>query len=220
MHANQRGSRKRKTKPLAEKTVHCTKTERPDIDAPHPIVGKRSVESEGSVHCAAPAREDEAHGKVIETPSGEMENGGRRSVQPLDVVDRDDERTLPRERPNGGQESEDDSPLIGGWPCCLLEEKGNLERVPLGAGKIGEDVIEDVPEEVDQRRIRELRLYLGRTRDENADRVASHRDAGSPERRLPDTRFTFDDECGRPVGERGRKSLQGLELSLPAENSC
>jgi hypothetical protein len=130
------------THALLKNGAECAQRQRAELDA---IFG---IERTGG---AGAAREQLGYGLCAETPERELEHrrGGR--VQPLDVVDRDDDRPAPGEHPQRAEERRCDGPAIGPGLPVLAQEKSNLERRSLRCGERREDVADHVRQQVAHR---------------------------------------------------------------------
>ena len=81
----------------------------------------------------------------------------------------------------------------------LLEEERDLERTPPRRRQRGQDVVEDVLEQIAEPGVSEAALGFGRSRRQHAKpRVARMLDPGEPERRLPDPGLALEHERGQP----------------------
>ena len=89
--AHERRARKRDAEPLADDPLECGDRERPEFEAAH--AGTDEVRAAR----IRTARRDQTDGPVVETPQRELEHRGRRRVEPLRVVDRNQHLALRRE---------------------------------------------------------------------------------------------------------------------------
>src|SRR5207244_2275956 len=119
--------------------------DRRELDAFEPSTLQRPLEQRrGSL----PFRQQEAHGFGVETPRGERDRLGRRRVEPLDVVDRDDERAPGGEGLEYVQKRERDRPFFRRRVVGLRAEERHVERAPLWIGDSLEDVVRKAADEV------------------------------------------------------------------------
>ena len=145
------------------------------------------------------AREQDRERRV-QAPKSERERTRRRGVEPLDVVDGEQQRFVGgqhRERASHGDTERARIDPIRGF----LDEEGHLERTPPRRRKRWQDVIEDVLEQVAEAREREAAIGLGRSRFENAaaapGRILHPR---TPQGGLPDPCLALEDQdAGRRV---------------------
>ena len=80
--------------PRLHHLIQRSRAHRPHRDALQPLVGERAVEAQRHRDIGWSAnRKEEADRLVLEPASDELEHFRRRTVEPLDIVDRDDERT-------------------------------------------------------------------------------------------------------------------------------
>ena len=90
---DQRRPRKRDAEPLAQQTMRRADAQRAEPQPPQPLARKRALEPERSRLRAAAAARDENRDRRCRQPSKrEREHGRRRRIQPLHVVDRNQQR--------------------------------------------------------------------------------------------------------------------------------
>jgi Phospholipase_D-nuclease N-terminal len=150
---------------------------------------------------------------VAKAPPDVGDDGRRRGVEPLDVVDEEQEWTVLGE--NAQRREERDAEWAGVRKRrALLEQERDTKRTRLRHGERIEHVVDDRLEEVAQPRERELRLPDPWTSGERREAANSRRfERERAERRLPDSRLAFDDDDGREqVRVEGR--TEGRELVL------
>jgi hypothetical protein len=154
-----------------------------------------------------------------ETSRDELKHAGARWIEPLHVVDRDDQRPLSgRERSNDRQGGARDGELVGAAIGGRLLQ-GDRERSALRLRQAGDRPRIDRLEDVRERRIRQSRLVLPRRSGEDGEALgAGSVEPGSPERRLADPGCTVDDEGTRSVIRRLDKAPDGRELRLPSDD--
>jgi hypothetical protein len=104
-------------------------------------------------------RREQPHRLRLETSGAEREHEGGGGVEPLEVVDGDDERALGRESPHSTKEGGRDCALVGRHTARVLEQERNLESAPLRPWQGGEDVVARIAEQVGEPG--EGELYLG-----------------------------------------------------------
>src|SRR6266516_3966299 len=96
------------------------------------------------------------------TANGELDNPRRWAVQPLGVVDREDDRAV------GGQKAKDiedgarDGPLVRRWTRPRCPEQRNLQGAAPRLGEGGQGFVEHADEEIIQRTKGETRLRVRR----------------------------------------------------------
>ena len=180
-----------------------------------------SFRSSAALDCGGgtePPREQKGHALVLEPPARERQHLGGRSVDPLDVVDRDDEAAAPGQRAQPVQEAERDRMGIGRSAAGLLAKQGDLQGTELGSRQ-AELTRVDAVEEIDQRREGQLRLRLTRSRREDAHpALLRSLYPGLPERRLADARLAREDERrarARGIEKRPQRFQLGLASGQP-----
>ena len=107
-----------------------------------------------------PPRQQHPAAVVLDAPEDEPEHARRGGVEPLHVVNGDQERCLFRHGSEQGERRERDSPLVGRMAVGLAQQQADLERFTLRRRKPGEVVLGQVVEHVAQSR--EGERHLGR----------------------------------------------------------
>ncbi|HEY2936633.1 MAG TPA: hypothetical protein VGJ25_08530 [Gaiellaceae bacterium] len=151
----------------------------------------------------------------------ERERARGRRVEPLDVVDREDDELVSGEQLQRAANRNAESSRIYRTCRWLVDEERNLERASLWRRQCWRNVSENVVEQISQRSVREPALRLGRTRREDAQAPFTGRfDGCEPERRLPDPRFAIQHKRGRAFGRRPsvEERTQRVELLAPTND--
>ena len=137
----------------------------------------------------------------------------RTGVEPLQVVDRDDDAALlgqMLQRTADGPER----PRVDGASGRVLDEERDLERAAAWRRQGREHLVESAVEQVAEPGVGERALGLGRTGREHAEPAPARvLDGRAPERRLADPRRTFERERDRPDPAAGRSRNADSELS-------
>ena len=171
--------------PLGEDAPEGAHAQRLDLEPRKPRRPERRLERRLALRAC---REEKAHGNAVEPARGEGERVGGRAVEPLDVVDRDEDGLPGGERAEGAQEADRDRRAFGRRPRRRRAKQRDLERVQLRGREPAELGRDDAVEQVDQRRERVLGLGVGGSRREDAKTaLARSVDARLPERRLADS---------------------------------
>jgi len=206
VHADERGTGKREGEPLVQKTVERAEAQRPQAKLLEALGGERSLHRErrrSGLPC--PPGEQDADRKVLQAPDREAENARRRRIEPLNVVDGEDEGAARRQQAKSAREREPDGALVWRERDHLLEEERDLERAPLRPGEPGEHLPQTRVEQVGERSERELRLDLHRPGAKYAVvQSLGLGDSAKPDRRFSDTRFPLEDK-------RRRTATEGVE---------
>jgi len=85
-------------------------------------------------------------------------------------------------------------------------------------GRESADVVDDVTEQVAERRERELRLGAGRSRRKNPEAARLREfDTGAPQRRLPDPGLSLEEQPLRPVSGGLDKPVDLREFALSSD---
>jgi hypothetical protein len=166
----------------------------------------------------ATRRDEDPDRHVVQPPDRELQNPGRRKVEPLRVVDRQHqgarrgkghERTMERGRKG---------PAIRRGGGGLRPEQRHLEGGSLRRREGVERLVDDPVEEISEGREGEPRLGLGGPRRQCAIGEGSGLcQAVEPQSALADARFAPEDQGLRPGGDGIEERRDTGELGLPAE---
>jgi hypothetical protein len=182
-----------------EHVAQLVDAERAEVDRLEPPRRDGAGELE-RVAAACPGRRQHADRLRVEAPEREAERPRRAGVEPLEVVDRDDDRAARDELAQRveGRAPARDRVVLGAERGCV--EAGRLEQV-------GErDEVE-----------RHLLLRGPREDDLDARRTAA-RDRVVPELGLADPRLAADGQRTDAVRQRGRERLDPGPLGLPPDH--
>jgi hypothetical protein len=188
--------RQAQLEPFREHPPRRAETERPHLQ---PLDGcEGALERDGST---GPPGKDERHRTRVEAPGGECEGVSGGSVQPLKVVDGNEQRAVGRERAQRIPKAERDRSAIGRRVSGLGPEERQLQRSQLRSGQAVEAAQVHIVEQVDQAGKRQLRLGPARSGRQDAySAPAGDVDRGLPQRRLPDPRLAREHERPRRAG--------------------
>jgi hypothetical protein len=182
----------RQPEPLGQDPPRRAEAQRADLDArqPSPVEGLLELRR----RCRAPG-EEECDRFALEPAGGEGKRVGGRRIEPLDVVDCDQQRPAGCQRAERVQEADRDRVHLRRRIRRLGPQQRRFERAQLGNRQHRQLVCVDSVEQVDQSCEGELCLSPARPRREHAQPVlARSPDPGLPERRLADPRSTDEDE--------------------------
>ena len=152
MHADERGAGEDEAKPLVQKMVEGPEAQRSKSKLLETVGSECSLHAEGRRRGlrGAPGEYD-ADRPVVQATEREAEHARRRRIEPLDVVHSKHQRSSGCEQANSARKRERDGALVRGDRGRLLEEKRDLERVPLRAGKSGKHLSQARVEQVGER---------------------------------------------------------------------
>ena len=205
--------RERRLEPALEELAERADAQPVDVDRHEPLGQAPSQPRRRLAAC----REQNGERLLVEACEDEPESGGRRGVEPLEIVDGEAELPVADEEIERGAERRGHGALVRRSPL-LAQEQGGLERPPLDRRQLGEDVVDDAPEEVAQAGVREPGLGLGRPAREDA--VAARPrgvDPCEPERRLADPRLAVEEQRAgkQPPGSSSSRSIAASSSSRP-----
>ncbi len=126
---------------------------------------------------------------AVEAAQRELQDGARRRIEPLRVVDRHEHR---RERAQRADHAAGDRAHVGCGRARLAALERDLERTPLGRGEVGQ---RHVGEQVGERGERELRLRRRRPAAQHAGARVEQR--GLEQRRLAEAGLTLEHDHPR-----------------------
>ncbi len=206
---------------IPEQMVERAETQWPDPEPLEPLVGEGALELEGSRDLGnLPQRRQQADALLAETSQRDLEHACRRRVEPLDVVERSDDRAALGEKAKHIEQGESDRARIGSLLARLGEEKCDLERATTRWGERGRHLVEDRRQEVGETREGEQRLGLDASMGEDAaEALSGLLDTRLPEDRLADAGLAGEDEGRRPLLDLSEKRLDRAKL-LVAPNDC
>ena len=214
-NAAQHVPRQAQSQALREQPLRRGEAQRADLEPLHAVRALCPLERR---RAARALREQKADRVVAEASGGEGDCVRGRGVEPLHVVDRDEQRTSRGERADGAQEAH--AERSGRWWVGrgLRAQERYLERVQLRRGHVRQLFGGDAVEQIGQRRERELCLGPARPRGQHAQPPPSgHVEPGFPERRLADPRPTRQNERARRL-VRTNELVQGTQLRLAADD--
>ena len=162
-------------------------------------------------------REDAPDGFLAEPPQRELDYGRRRSIEPLEVVDRAHDLRFAGQSAQKREKSGSDDTTFG-RPCRSGAEERGVETDPLRLGQSREELVGHVAEEIREPREAKPGFRLGRPRDQHAGAVrAGTLDRRLPQRRLADSRLAADRERAGLLG--GQEELDGPQLRLAPDQA-
>ena len=141
------------------------------FNGPTASCSNRSSGSASSVRAGAirlpPPGDEQADRRLSEPTGDELERTRRRRVEPLDVVDGQENRSGLGQRAHDAEEAQRDGARLRRGAFGLPPEQRNLERVPLRFGEPRHRFGRDVLQQVAERGERELRLRIDRPADQD-----------------------------------------------------
>jgi len=217
VNAKKRSPTERPTQPRLDQLVQRPGAQRADPNHLESLV-QRTVETQRHQAATTAQRKEETDGKTPESPSRELQHPSRGTVEPLDVIHRDDDR-----RP-GGQLSQHrhrrhrDRTRTSDRVTAACSQQRNLERFPLRRCECRKDLRLDPRQQVGQRRVRKRRLRLRRrTRQHRKRSCPRASDAFPPQGGLADPSLTLKHERGRTLRQRIEETADDPQLFLPAQ---
>jgi hypothetical protein len=201
--------------PPLDDPLDRTEAQRADPKALDPLLADGVLEGGRRPALAETSRPEQQDRRLGEPADREPERVGGGRVEPLDVVDRDDERALLGQRLERAANADAERTRIDRPAGGVLDEQGDFERTPLRCRECGKRLVEHVLEEVGEPSVLEAALGLRRPRDEDARAALPRRiERRTPESGLPDPGLPLErDRRRRATGE---ERPERAELIVPA----
>ena len=202
--------------PLGQDPPRSAEAERADLEPSQRPPLERALESSLKTESLG---EQEADGLALEAAHDEVECVGGRRIEPLDVVDRDQQRLTGSQGAQRVQEAKRDRVGLGRRALRLGPQKGHHQRSQLRSRQANELLRLNPVEQIDQRGKREPRVGAARPRRQHPPAVhPGELEADLPERGLADSRPAHENECARvPVLE---ERVEGGELRLATDGAA
>jgi hypothetical protein len=164
-------------------------------------------------------REQEAGVFGAKSPRRIAERSGRRRVEPLDVVDRHDERSGFGEPTERAEDRNADPVSVDRRTIVLLEDECPRERPSLGIGQGSKRFLQNGVEKIADSRERQSGLAFRRSRfEETQPLLDSLGYSGTPQGRLPDAGFALEHEKSSSVRDARDEAPYGRELGIAADD--
>ena len=218
---DKRRSRKRDTEPLAQQTMSRADTQRAEPQSPQQLVRKRAIEPERSCFFAAAAACDENRGRRRrKPPKRERQHRGRRRIEPLHVINRNQQRPAAA-LTEKLEHRERDRPHFRRRPLDLLQQQSRRKRTTLRHRQPPQPLRQHRAQEIGEGSKREGRLGARRTAREDGETLLPRRHHRCvEERRLPDPCLTVQHKpLGRGLPSR-EKVRQHRNLDLTADKKA
>ena len=160
VEAEQRRPREHAAEPSLQDRVQRARAERADLHALEPLVVDRELELRHRDAVPEPAGEEQADVLLRQSPQRERQSARRGRVEPLDVVDRDQNRLALASRSSALRTATASVRTSTGSSGPSLEQERGLERAAPRAGQLRQHVGERVLEQVSERGVRDPQLDL------------------------------------------------------------
>ncbi len=162
---------------------------------------------------------DEADRLAVEPAGGEAERVCARAVQPLNVVDSDEDWSVRGQGEQGGAQGGRDDVGLRGPLGRILEHEGHGERSPLGHRQAVEDLLRASSQQVSQGGERQAGLGLGRPGLEHRPPALPDLPHGEvEERRLPGPGLSGEHERTGPRRDSVDEPSNPVELVLASDD--
>ncbi len=215
---DQHQPRQRPAESLPEHLVEGRERQRTQPD-PLGLLGRHGGRQVGRtlLDRSGPDRDEQAERAVREPPDGIGDDGRRALVEPLRVVDGDEDRRADGQRAEQAGDRDGQRPLVGQVPGRLDPQEGDLERVALRvrAGSARTDASTSANRSVRPPRVRPCSERAGPEVRTVKPAAAGEPDGRVPDGRLADARLALEDERREPSSSTLHESFDCREL-IPA----
>ena len=217
LHTKEGRARERSCQVCLEKLVDGAEAQRTDVQPFHPIGTDRPLEVRRLRTFARATGEQKEDRPFIQPPQRESKCARRGRIEPLAVVDRENNWPLGSENLERAPDRDTERARIEVFGI-LLEEECYLECTAPGCRQRRQHALENAFEQVAEAGVGQPPLGFCRPRRQDAEpSCARSLEPGEPERRLPDARLTLEHERQRPFHDTIEKRVYRRELSLPAD---
>jgi hypothetical protein len=183
-----------------EELVNGAEAERADVQTLSSASRDRLRELRPLSTSAEASGEQEENRLLVHTPKREGKRARRGRIEPLDVVDGDDNGPFGSQNLQRAADSDAEGARIEAFRLVLDEER-DLERPSSRWGQRGQNVVEHTLEQVAEHHIGESLLRLDWPRRQDAQSsLTSGLDACKPERRLSDPHLALEHKRAGPSG--------------------
>ena len=201
--------------PGVEEAVDRAEAERRDLQA------TRSFPVHERRRCLLPQAlgDQEARRLLPNPPPREAEHGGRRGVEPLNVIDGDEQRTIRGVLTESAQDRDGNRPLVGRRALRSFEQERDTEGVGLRRRERVEELVQPFVQQVAEACKGESGLGCGGSSLEDAVvELPSLVHAGLPEGGLPDAGVADENQRSGAAPERVEEVVELPELLLTADH--
>ena len=154
------GSRRHVLEPSQQQSLHGAQAERRQLDPIQAIGGKRLREAERGLFSRRCALSEQEPDRVVpQAPGHEAQHGCRGRVEPLDVVDGDNQWRPPGQRAKNAERGHGNHLLVWAPTLLVSQQESYLECAPLRVRQLSPGVVM-LADEVPEGRVREARLGL------------------------------------------------------------
>jgi hypothetical protein len=156
----------------------------------------------------------------IEPAGRERDRCGRRRVEPLHVVHRQEHGFASAERAQRRAEGGGHGAVVRRRPVEVADQQCDLERAPLRTRQLGQQLVEHRRQQVPDRDERQSRLLArGRGAEHAIAALSGEVEAGLPDRGLADPELALEQQRARSVLGRGVEKARDLcEFRFPADD--
>src|SRR5918996_2408126 len=198
--------------------------ERADTYRNEAVARQRAVEVErNGPRVPGTLRDEQPHALVSEAAGGEAKNALAGRVEPLEIVDGNQDWAFSRERAQCAEECDGHRPGLRRSALDLDEQQRDLERLTLRRRQQHAYLVQKRIEEISDGGERKLRLRLSRTGNQDVKgALVAHLDARLPEGGLADPGLARQEDAGRsvPVGNRREEGDDRVYLLVSSDECC
>ena len=204
---------------LVQQPVESPEAERSDRDLSDAFQGERTLQVRRFDRIHDPTGKQGQDRGAVKPAERKRQGTGRRTVQPLDVVDRDENGRPRRQMIEHVAHGHGKRAVVHDVAGRLLSQQRDLERAPSRRRERREKVVRDILKQVTQAGMCKNTLGLGGPRRDNSvASIPSCPDGRQPQRRLSDSGLALEHDCGRPIGRTVEERPDPTELLLATKD--
>jgi hypothetical protein len=219
-HAHEHRPRQRPAELGLDDLVEGRDVQGTDTNPDDPVVRQRPLQAQPvGVRVTGPAGGQDPHPRGLKPPHGKVQHAGRWRVQPLQVVDRDQERLVRCQLQQGAADRRRQRAWVARRAVGVAAQQRDLQRLPLRRRQAREEIVGKPGQQVGERRQRQLGLALGGAAAQ--DGVVACRGTlggGLPQRGLADARAALQHQRRRARRHAVEETLDGCKLAVAAEH--
>ena len=218
--ADQHRPRQRLAEPGPDDVVEGRNTQRADADPDDQAGWQRPLQGQAiGARITEPAGGQDPHARGPKPPHREVQHAGRWRIEPLQVVDCDQQRPPCRQLQQDAADRRRQRARVAQRAVGVAAQQRHLQRLPLRRRQAREEIVAKPGQQVGERGQRELGLALGGAAGQGG--VAARSGAlggGLPQGGLADTRSALKHQRRRARRHGVEEALDGSKLAVAAKH--
>ena len=221
LHPGELRTRQVEPSPILQQMMKRTQAQRTEHEMGQTIVREGGLELERRGDLRRPTNgRQEADGLIAQPSKGDLQHPGRRRVDPLQIVERDQHGPALGKRSQHVEKREADRAMVRRLNSRLGQQKRDLERAASQRRQRSCHIVEDRGDQIGKGGEGERGLGLDASVHENETRRPLRViDPVLPEHRLADPRLAGEDERTRAQLGVPEERLDRVQLLLPPDDS-